>query len=316
MAQLVAVGELLIDFTPFAGDGNPLFEQNPGGAPANVLTAFTRLGGSAAMIGMVGEDIFGRYLRNVLRKSGIDDCGLKTTREAETTLAFVSIAPDGERDFVFYRRPGADTQLRWEDVDISLIEKCGMLTFGSLSQTTEPSRTATLRAVQLARSLGKTVAYDPNWRPSLWRDRAAGLETMRASLPYADILKVSDEEAILLTGESDWKIAASQLASLGPQAVFITLGPDGCYYRLAGVEGFAKGFRVPVVDTTGAGDAFFGAALSMIHQHGGLNALKPQDAAYIAHFANAAGALCATRRGAIPAMPGRDEIEKLLREAV
>ncbi len=153
------------------------------------------------------------------------------------------------------------------------------------SQTAEPSRTATLRAVQMARSLGKTIAYDPNWRPSLWKDKTAGIETMRAFLPYADILKVSDEEAVLLTGVSDWKTAACRLAAYGPRAVFITLGPDGCYYRLAGKEGMAEGYRVRPVDTTGAGDAFFGAALFMIHQYGGLDALTPQAAGYIARFA-------------------------------
>ena len=315
-AQLVAIGELLIDFTPAAGGKNPMFEQNPGGAPANVLAAFTKLGGETAMIGMVGEDLFGRYLRDVLKETRIDDRGLKTTKEAETTLAFVSIAPDGDRDFAFYRRPGADTMLRWEDVDTSLIEQCDLLAFGSLSQTAEPSRTATLNAVQLARSLGKIVAYDPNWRPTLWRDRASGIETMRAALPYADILKVSDEEAVLLTGEHDWSKAAARLAAYGPRAVFITLGPDGCYYRVAGAEGTVPGYRVECVDTTGSGDAFFGAALYMIHACGGPDALELKDTAYIARFANAAGALCATRRGAIPAMPSRHEIEKLMGESV
>lgn len=311
-ARLVAIGELLIDFTPMKGTGNPKFEQNPGGAPANVLAAFTKLGGSAAMIGMVGEDLFGRYLRGVLQETGIDDRGLKTTAEAETTLAFVSIAPDGDRDFVFYRRPGADTRLRWEDVDVSLIERCRILAFGSLSQTTEPSRTATLRAVELARKLGKTTAYDPNWRPSLWHDRENGIAVMRTSLPYADILKVSDEEAILLTGERDWTRAAKRLAESGPRAIFITLGADGCYYRLAGVEGLAPGYSVNCVDTTGSGDAFFGAALAEIDALGGLDAVTSKDAARIARFSNAAGALCATRRGAIPAMPERTEVEALL----
>lgn len=314
-AQLVAIGELLIDFTPAESSGNPMFEQNPGGAPANVLAAFTKLGGKAAMIGMVGEDLFGRYLRGVLQDAGIDDRGLKNTAEAETTLAFVSIAPDGDRDFAFYRRPGADTRLRWEYVDTSLIKECDMLAFGSLSQTTEPSKTATLQAVYMARKLGKTIAYDPNWRPSLWQDREAGIETMRAGLSLADILKVSDEEAILLTGERDWSAAAKRLAAYGPRAVFITLGAKGCFYRLAGVEGLAPGYPVNCVDTTGAGDAFFGAALAGIHQLGGLGALKESDASRIARFANAAGAICASRRGAIPAMPDRSEIEKLVQEA-
>ena len=311
-AQLVAIGELLIDFTPAKSTGNPLFEQNPGGAPANVLASFTKLGGRAAMIGTVGADMFGRYLRSVLQRTGIEDRGLKVTQDAETTLAFVSIAPDGNRDFAFYRRPGADTRLRWEDVDTSLIEECDILTFGSLSQAAEPSCTATKNTVQLAKRLGKTVAYDPNWRPSLWKDREAGIEAMRASLSDADILKVSDEEAVLLTGEHDWTKAASALERKGPRVIFITLGANGCFYYFNGKEGLAPGYAVTCIDTTGAGDAFFGAALFRIHELGGLDALTSEDMLHIAEFANATGALCTTRRGAIPAMPTQEEVEGLL----
>lgn len=312
--RLAAIGELLIDFTPAASAGNPMFEQNPGGAPANVLAAFTKLGGHTAMLGMVGEDMFGRYLRGVLRDTGIEDRGLKTTADAETTLAFVSIAPDGNRDFAFYRRPGADTQLAWTDVDTTILDECAILACGSLSQTTEPSRSATQQAVAYARAQGKTIAYDPNWRPSLWADQDAGIAAMRAGLPYADILKVSDEEAALLTGEHDWARAAEMLAAYGPRAVFVTLGADGCYYRLAGVEGHVPGYAVRAVDTTGSGDAFFGAALWRIDALGGLDVVTAADAPRIARFANAAGALCATRRGAIPAMPTAEEIAALTGE--
>ncbi|HZJ82955.1 MAG TPA: carbohydrate kinase, partial [Clostridia bacterium] len=263
MMDVVALGELLIDFTPggVSPDGNELFERNPGGAPANVLASLSRLGGAGGFIGKVGEDQFGYFLRDVLDQNGINSKGLIFSEEANTTLAFVHLEEDGERNFSFYRKPGADIMLREDEVNVELIDDARIFHFGSLSMTQEPSRSATLRAVEYAKQKGKTITYDPNWRPPLWETDGAAKEGMSIGLSYADILKISEEELAFLIGESNLQKGTGLLADMGITMILVTLGSEGCFYRYPKGIGNVKGFNVTAVDTTGAGDAFFGGFL-------------------------------------------------------
>lgn len=312
MIDVVALGELLIDFSPagVSAAGNELYERNPGGAPANVLAAVSRLGGSAAFIGKVGDDQFGRYLGRTLEGLKVDTRGLRFSTVTPTTLAFVHLDGNGDRSFSFYRDPGADTTLRADEVDTGLIDDCRIFHFGSLSLTDEPSRSATLRATEYAKQAGKLISYDPNWRPPLWKSEAAAREGMTLGLRYADVLKVSGEELELLTGEPDMERAADRLLQGGISLVLVTLGPDGCYYRRAGGGRRIATYDTAVVDTTGSGDAFLGCLLH------GLSRMpcRPEDLPKerledIIDLSNAAGALCAARKGAIPALPTAEGLE-------
>lgn len=318
MGDLVALGELLIDFTPAgrSASGNLLLEANPGGAPANVLAALTRLGGGGAFIGKVGDDHFGHFLAEVLRAHNIDTSGLRFSTDAQTTLAFVHLDENGDRSFSFYRRPGADTRLRVEDLDLGLIDGARVFHFGSLSLTHEPARSATLAAAAYARERGRVVSYDPNWRPPLWESESAAKEGMRLGLRYADLVKLSDDELALLTGETDLERGSARLAEQGIGLVIVTLGPKGCYYRFSRGEGYLPAFEVTAVDTTGAGDAFLGGLLyQCCRRERTLTELDSSELDSILTFANAVGALCVTKRGAIPAMPSMDEVEAFLASA-
>lgn len=310
--QLVALGELLIDFTPVSvsGQKNLCFERNPGGAPGNVLAAFTKLGGKSAFLGMVGNDQFGHYLKSVIDDAGISSEGLKFTDKANTTLAFVHLDENGDRSFSFYRHPGADIIFEEKDINFEIIKNCNIFHFGSLSMTDEPSRSATFAALKYAKENGKLISYDPNWRPLLWPSEAEGIQTMKKGLEFADILKISEVEAELLTGTSDIKQAAKELFSSGISLVVVTLGKQGCYYHHGSGKGLLNTYNTSVVDTTGAGDAFLGGLLYQI-QNGGCRITDLDNASLlqIMDFANAVGALCASGRGAIPAMP---QIETVL----
>lgn len=311
MSQLLSMGELLIDFTPTGKtpDGRLLFARNPGGAPANVAVQARRVGVTSGFLGRVGKDMFGDFLAATLRDCGVDTAGLSQDETAATTLAFVQLSENGDRDFSFYRDPGADTQLRFEAVDLSLVERCDLLCFGSLLLTNDPSRTAVQKIVAHARALGKITAYDPNWRAPLWPSREEGVRQMRSLIPYADVMKVSDGELTLLTGQENLEDGARALLEQGVSLVVVTLGAKGCAV-------FSKSFLVrrytydtKVVDTTASGDSFFGAFLSKIILSGKRPAeLTETELADFIDFANAAGAVCASRQGAIPALPTTEEI--------
>lgn len=312
MFDVVALGECLIDFTPSGTDamGMPLYSQNPGGAPANVLAMYARLGGKTAFIGMVGRDGFGQFLRQALTEAGIDVSGLGQTEACHTTLAFVHLDGEGDRSFSFYRKPGADLMLRREDVDPELLSHCGVFHFGSLSLTGEPSRSATLWAAETARRAGALISYDPNYRPLLWDSEGQAAEEMRRALPLADVVKVSEEEMTLLTGETDLERGAGKLADQGAALVLVTRGAGGAYFRAPGGRGLVRAYPVEARDTTGAGDAFLGAMLWRLRGRRavGLAAIGQSEWEEHVAFANAAGALTATRRGAIPAMPTLEEL--------
>ncbi len=308
--DVVALGELLIDFSPSGtgGNGNPLFEMNPGGAPVNCLAAINRLGARTEFIGKVGEDNFGGFLNQVLVNAGIGNTGLSFTGDTHTTMAFVHLESNGERSFSFLRDPGADTQLTKKDIDLSLIDRSKMVHFGSLSFTDNPVRDTLQYVLKYAKKKGKMISYDPNYRPLLWENEKTALYWMKEGLKYADIVKMSEEEAELLTGYSDIEKAAKTVWESGCKKVFVTMGEQGAYY-FAGQDnhGFVPAFSVEAVDTTGCGDAFMGAVLyQTLYQ-------TTRKMSETVQFANAVGALCATKKGGIPAMPTEEEALKLIR---
>ncbi len=308
MTDVAAFGELLIDFTPLKG--TEAFTPNPGGAPANVLTAVVKLGGAGEFIGKVGNDSFGRMLKDTLDAQGVGSSGLLMDARYHTTLAFVHLDDKGDRSFSFYRTLGADTQMAPEELPMELIAGCRIFHFGSLTLTDEPSRAATLRALEYAGEQGKVVSCDPNWRPLLWDDPARYVAEMKNVLPHCHLVKVSEEELALITGEEDLQAGTEAMLALGVQVLVITMGPKGCTVVTKEGSRHLSTYDVKVVDTTGSGDAFWGAFLSRIASCGKAPAaLSLEELASFADFANAAGSLCATRYGAIPAMPSPEEIE-------
>lgn len=317
MYDVSALGELLIDFTPAgeSGQHNPLFEQNPGGAPANVLVALARLGKKGAFLGMVGNDQFGSFLRNTLQQENIETRGLKVSATVNTTLAFVHLDPTGDRSFSFYRNPGADLMLGPEEVDWEIIKDSKIFHCGSVSLTGEPARSATLAAVKFARDHGVLVAYDPNYRPLLWDSEAKARITINEVLPYTDLLKVSAEEMQLLTGTGDLLEGANRLFEQGPKLIFITLGAEGCFFYGAVGSIHVPAYPVRVVDTTGAGDAFWGAVLSHVSSKtkAELFQMSRDEIETIIRFSCAAGALTTTKKGAIPGIPTAAELDAFIK---
>ena len=314
MFNVVALGELLIDFTPIKlSNEKSAFEKNPGGAPANVLATVAKLGKTAAFLGMVGEDQFGRFLKDVLVENHINVTGLKFSREVNTTLAFVHLYHNGDRSFSFYRNPGADMMLSQSDVDYEIILQSKVFHFGSISMTHEPARSATLAACQFAKDKGLIISYDPNYRAPLWNSVQEAKENIVPGLGFADILKISEEELELITGTRDLRNGGGMLFDQGIRVVLITLGDQGCYYKYAGGEGSIAAYRVEAIDATGAGDAFLGALLYRVSDMKleDICRLPKVEFEELLDFSNAAGALATTKTGAIPALPSLAEIAEL-----
>jgi len=327
MFDITALGELLIDYTP-AGksiSGMDLFEQNPGGAPANVLACASKLGNRTAFLGKVGKDLQGEFLRKTLLDAGIHTEGLISDENFFTTLAFVSLSDHGERSFSFARKPGADTQILREEVDLSIIRNSRIFHFGSLSLTDNPSRETTLFALEEAKRADCLISYDPNYRPLLWKSREHAREQMCSVLSFVDVIKLSDEETELITGYADPEEAAEYLIGIGIKVAAVTLGREGVLVAVKDGSAAIPGVRVDAIDTTGAGDAFWGAFLNRITKlgisggYGDIAKLREpiQEISLpkleeIGKFANAAAACCVTKRGAIPAMPSLEDVEKVL----
>jgi len=314
MPLIVTLGEALIDFVADVAGVTlaecPGFRKAPGGAPANVAVGVARLGGEAAFVGKVGDDPFGRFLVATLAAAGVDTRGIRYDSEARTGLAFVSLTATGERDFVFYRHPSADMRLRPEELPATLIDSCAVCHFGSISLIAEPCRSAHLAAAERARVAGARITYDPNLRPPLWPSLAHARSAILDFLPQAHWVKVSEEEAEFLLGPGSPPAWAEALLARGPELVCITLGASGCYLATPHASASVPGFAVDVVDTTGAGDAFVAALLVQ-----GATEAPLDDAEWLTaagRFACAAGALTCTRKGAIPALPRRDEVVALL----
>ncbi len=309
MTDITTIGEVLIDLTQTGVNpqGVPLLAANPGGAPANVAVAAARLGASAAFVGKVGRDGFGGYLRRVLEENQVDVSGLRTG-SAPTTLAVVTLTPQGERSFRFVR--GADCDLTSEELDLNALAGSKVLHFGSVSLTGGPARAATIFAARQARQAGVLVSYDPNYREALWPSREEAVEWMRTPLPLVDLIKLSDEELVLMTGTDDPEEASRRLAEQGISLVLITLGDKGSFYRWQGKTGLVPGVATTVADTNGAGDTFLGAVLSRLTARGDrpLESLSAAELEEILTFANRAASVTCSRSGAIPAMPTLAEL--------
>lgn len=308
--DIVAIGEVLIDLTQIGTDpaGVPQYAANPGGAPANLAVAAARLGASTALISKVGQDAFGRYLRKVMEENKVDVSALTVDEEQHTTMAVVSVDENGERDFTFYRDPGADSMLLKDEIPLGLLKEARFLHFGSVSLTREPARTTTLCAAETARALGAVITYDPNYRANLWPDRDTAIRRMRKPLDMVDILKISDEELPLLADTDDLETGTAALAEHGIRLILVTLGPNGVFYRFDGKTGTVPGVPCTVGDTNGAGDTFFGAFLSRLSRLDGPDCLTADMLEEMLAFANKAASITTSRRGAIPAMPTLEEM--------
>lgn len=309
--DVVAMGEILIDFTfqGYNSDGRRLFAQNAGGAPANVLVSIQKLGGKTAFLGKIGDDMHGSFLKETLDSEKINTEGLIIDGKYFTTLAFVSLSNSGERSFSFARKPGADTKISKSEINTDLLKQTKVFHVGSLSLTDEPARTATFFAVNFAKENGAIISYDPNYRANLWKNEKIAKKHMQSLMPLVDIMKISDEETELLTGKSDIKKAAKALYNKGVKVVVVTLGEKGAYVYNKDGGAFVKPFDCKVVDTTGAGDSFWGGFLHKLTQSGeSLDALNLSDLVNFAKFGNAVASLCVEKKGAIPAMPCLNDV--------
>lgn len=313
--DVTALGELLIDFTEngVSGQGNPLFEANPGGAPCNVLAMLTKLGHKTAFIGKVGDDFFGKQLKEAIEEVGIDSTGLCMDKEIHTTLAMVHTYPDGDRDFSFYRNPGADMMLKESEVKEELIKESKLFHFGTLSMTHEDVRRATKKAIQIAEDAGNIISFDPNLREPLWNSLDEAKEQILYGLSHCHILKISDNEIQWLTGQEDytdgvkWILERYQIP-----LILVSMGKEGsrAYYGGKMVE--VKPFiQQNTIETTGAGDTFCGCVLHYICEHG-LDNLTEENLFEMLQFANAAASIITTRKGALRVMPEEKEIAGLL----
>lgn len=307
MYDVVALGELLIDFTMIHADsdGYPTMAAHPGGAPANFLAAIAKFGGKAAMLGKVGTDTFGKLLTSTLREVGIETKGIVASDEFFTTLAFVTLDANGDREFAFARKPGADTQLRFDELELSLLDETRVFHFGTLSLTGEPSRTTTYRAVEYAREHGKLITFDPNLRKPLWRELDEAKQQMLWGLAHADVVKISDEEVEFLFGLGVQEGAQYILEHFPVKLVFVTCGPDGCWFQNKNASGHVDSLRnIQVVDTTGAGDIFGGSAVWKLLQTGKApEALDEAALREIVSFACTAAGLSTTKPGGISSVP-------------
>ena len=313
--DVVALGELLIDFTEngISSQGNPIFEANPGGAPCNVLAMLARLGKTTAFIGKVGNDRFGKVLSETIKDCGICADGLVFDDIVHTTLAFVHKKTDGDRDFSFYREPGADMMLRKCEIDEEIIKSAKIFHFGTLSSTHEGVREATRYGVDIAKESGALISFDPNLRPPLWDSLDNAKKEIEYGLSKCDILKISDNEIEFMTGLTDYDKAVRELmGKYHIKLAFATLGKNGSRAYFGDMQAEFGGFDVDTIETTGAGDTFCGSALNFILEHD-INALTENDLKELLAFANAAAAIITTRRGALKVMPEKKEILDLLR---
>ena len=313
--DVVTLGELLIDFTDngMSAQGNTMFEANPGGAPCNVLAMLNKLGHPTAFIGKVGKDIFGLKLKSVLEEVGIDTSNLIVDEDARTTLAFVQTFADGDRDFSFYRNPGADMLLTADEVDGELVKSARLFHFGTLSMTHEGVREATKKAIRLAKENGAIVSFDPNLRPPLWKSLDDAKEQAAYGFTQCDVLKISDNEIQWFTGEEDYDKGIEKLRQeYDIPLILLSMGRDGsrAYYKDLRVE-MPSFIQKETIETTGAGDTFGGCCLHYVLEYG-LDGLNEERLKEMLTFANAAASIITTRKGALRVMPEPDEVKRFI----
>lgn len=314
--DVIALGELLIDFTMNgqSEQGNNMFEACPGGAPCNVLTLLNKMGKKTAFIGKVGKDQFGTLLRDTITEAGIDASNLMVDENVNTTLAFVHTFPDGDREFSFYRNPGADMMLTADEVNPEVVKDTKVFHFGTLSMTHDGVREATKKAVETAKANGCLVSFDPNLRPPLWSSLDLAKEQMEYGFGKCDILKISDNEIQFVSGKEDYDEGIAYLQeTYNIPLILLTMGKDGsrAYYKGMRVE--RPGFSVKAIETTGAGDTFCGSSLNYLVDHDFEN-LTEEQLGEMLTFANAAAALVTTKKGAIKAMPVKEEVLELIQK--
>lgn len=313
--DVVALGELLIDFTEngLSGQGNPVLEANPGGAPCNVLSMLSKLSHKTAFIGKVGDDAFGGQLEAAIKEVGIDSCGICKDKDIHTTLAIVQTLPGGDRDFSFYRNPGADMMLTVEDVKDELIENARIFHFGTLSMTHDNCRMATHHAVDVAERAGALISFDPNLREPLWNSLDEAKVQTEYGMQHCDILKISDNEVQWFTGEEDYDKGIAQIREkYNIPLILLSMGKDGsrAYYKDYRVEVKAN-VRKDTIETTGAGDTFCACILHYVLEHG-LDELNKDNLGDMLKFANVAASIVTTRKGALRVMPTMEEINREL----
>lgn len=312
--DITVFGEILIDFTScgFNEDGQMLYARNPGGAPANVAVAARKLGAKTAFLGKAGKDMHGEFLHSVLEKEKVDTKGFVLDERYFTTLAFVQVNEEGERTFAFARKPGADTMIEQDEINLEILDHTKIFHVGSLSLTAQPARETTFYAVKRAKEKGSIISYDPNYRASLWKDEETAKKHMRSLVPYVDVMKISDEETELLTGKQDVEKAAEILFRQGVKIVVVTLGGKGAYIYCKEGGCLVLGFQVTrVADTNGAGDSFWGGFLYKISRTEKLlEEITKQEIVQYARLGNAVASLCVEKKGAIPAMPERKAVEE------
>ena len=312
MYDVVAMGELLIDFTCVSkdGEGYPTMAAHPGGAPANFLAALAKFGTSAALLGKVGNDAFGKLLVGTLNQAGIGTSGIIMADDVFTTLAFVTLDETGNREFSFSRKPGADTCLSYDELNMELIDGAKVFHFGTLSLTDEPARTTTYKAVEYAKSAGKLITYDPNLRKPLWKDLEEAKKQLIWGMSKADVVKISDEEVEFLWGLGVEEGADYILKNFDVKLVFVTCGAEGCYFKNAVASGKVPSLSdIKVVDTTGAGDIFGGSAVYKLLQTGKTpETLTGEELREIVTFACTSAGLSTTKPGGISSVPEYDQV--------
>lgn len=312
---IISLGEALIDFIPVDSD-NLIYQKSPGGAPANVAVGLARLGAQSAFLGKVGNDVLGTFLKDTLEAFQVNTEHMMLTEEARTGAVFVTLAANGERSFDFYIDPSADRFLTSDELNESLFENSKILHYGSISMISEPSRSATIKAVELARKNGMIVSYDPNLRMSLWENENVARETILSMFDSADLIKISEEELEFLTGESTIEKGVEKLSMYNIPLLLVTVGSEGSFAFTGNVTARIEAMKVIAVDTTGAGDAFVSGVLYQLNEYeGSLSDLSEKDLVDIGRFASVSGGLAASTKGAMTALPTLQEVNDILMKA-